>query len=72
MGLAEIAAAFKAIPMIVERLDQLVGAFKQFKDDQDQRELDEIKEQLNDLTAKLRTTEDRDELNAIVTRLNRL
>lgn len=70
--LETILAALKAIPLIVEKLDDLSNAIKSAQDARTDMELALIKDQLNSLTAKLRTTEDKRELQRIIEGLNRI
>ena len=70
--IADIMAAVRAVPLLVEKFDQLTAAVRDFRDKLDDRELEEIKEQLNDLSSRLRNETDKAELNRIVTRFNKL
>ena len=70
--LETILAALKAIPLIVEKLDDLSSAIKSVQDARTDMELALIKDRLNQLSSKLRTTEDKNELQRIIKDLNRL
>lgn len=73
MGAIEIImAALKAVPLIVEKLDDLSSVIKSVQDDKTNMELALIKERLNALTHKLQTTTDKSELADIVRSLNGL
>lgn len=65
-------AAVRTVPLLIDKFDQLILAVRDFRDKVDDRELDEIKEQLNVLSSRLRNESDKDELNRIVTRFNKL
>ena len=73
MGVVEtILVALRAVPLIVEKLDDLSSAIKSVQDDKTDMELAMIKERLNALTQKLQTTNDKNELADIVRQLNSL
>lgn len=70
--IGELMAAVRTVPLLIDKFDQLILAVRDFRDKVDDRELDEIKEQLNVLSSRLRNESDKDELNRIVTRFNKL
>ena len=73
MGVVEtILAALKAVPLIVEKIEDLSNAIKSVQNAKTDMELALIKERLNALTQKLQTTTDKAELADIVRSLNKL
>lgn len=72
MGVGEIVAFFKALPLLVEELSNLRKTIESVQNARTDMELALIKDQLNSLTAKLRTTEDKRELQRIIEGLNRI
>ena len=72
MGLAEITAFFKALPLLVEELSNLRKSVDKIRNDRTDMELALIKDRLNGLTSRLRTENDKAELAAILRDLNRL
>ena len=72
MGIAEILAFFKALPAIVEELKELRLTLINIQNSKTEAELADIKDRLNILSSKLRTTDDKKELADIVRSLNRL
>lgn len=72
MGIAEIAAFFKALPMLVEEIRQFRETVKSIQDAKTDMELALLKDRLNALSQKLRTETDKAELADIVRSLNGL
>jgi energy-coupling factor transporter transmembrane protein EcfT len=73
VGVVEtILVALRAVPLIVEKLDDLSNAIKSVQNAKTDMELAMIKERLNALTIKLKTTTDKAELADIVRQLNSL
>lgn len=70
--LATIMAALKAVPLIVQKLDDLSSVIKSVQNAKTDMELALIKERLNALTIKLKTTTDKAELADIVRSLNNI
>ena len=73
MGVVEtILVALRAVPLIVQKLEDLSNAIKSVQNAKTDMELALIKERLNALTQKLQTTDDKNELADIVRSLNKL
>lgn len=70
--LATLMAALKAVPLIVQKLDDLSSVIKSVQNAKTDMELALIKERLNALTIKLKTTTDKAELADIVRSLNNI
>ena len=70
MGVAEIVAFLKALPMLVEELSNLRKTIENVQNARTDMKLAEIKDRLNVLTNQLRTTDDKKELADIVRSLN--
>jgi len=73
VGVVEtILVALRAVPLIVQKLEDLSNAIKSVQNAKTDMELALIKERLNALTQKLQTTDDKNELADIVRQLNSL
>lgn len=70
--LETILAALKAVPLIVEQLEKLSNVIENAKSAKQERELNELKEELNALTQALQNSPNRDRLRSIVRRINKL
>ena len=69
--LATIRAALEAVPIIANELRNLRETIVNVKNDQVERERQQILERLNTLSNNLRTTEDQNEMASIIRDLNR-
>lgn len=70
--LATIRAALEAVPLIAKELENLRGSIDRVRNDRLDFELAALKSDLNKLTMKLATTEDKNEMARIIERLNSL
>lgn len=73
MGVAEIFAAIKAIPKLVEAIESVASSISKLRDAQLEKELSAAKEELNEIIRKLpQESNTKDQLLAMVRRLNKL
>jgi len=73
MGAAEIFAAIKAIPQLVEAINNVASSISKVRDMQLEKELAATKEELNEIIKNLpQASNTKDKLSDLVRRLNKL
>lgn len=68
--MASFLAALKAIPEIAQAFREFVSLYKQFQEQRIEKKYGDIKRELNELSKKVKDTDDREKLLDLVKRIN--